>query len=373
MRSISVFGELKFEILSRGIRLHKRAKDVLAKISKEPQSMRSGLSSGIELILPGDIWVNAPVREHFAKKSPLILDTEDGKIVIRRGKNAIAYVAVLPRPAFYNLHTSDGISMKRIGSIRADRLSIGINDSCVFWADKNLRCKFCAIGHNPRTRIAVRTLAQVIETIEASLNDCVRPCTHLYLSGGSLPGKDRGICMYATYIEEIKENFDLHVHLNPMPPEDVTAIDSVFNVGLDEISFNIEIFDELAASRMIPGKYKAVSRSQYMRSLSYAVDLFGEKKVSSCLVIGLEDAPSATEGVEFLMSRGIIPKLSVFRPIVGSQLQRCDPPSLHFLLEIYHRCKEIAEEYALPLGPLCVPCQMHSLVIPRDCKDYFHF
>jgi len=373
MKKISRLGELKFEILSSGIQLQNRIKNTLSKISKEPQSMRSGISSGIELILPEDIWVNAPVKEHFTRKSPLLLDMENESIVLKKRKNIITHVTTLPRPAFYDKHTSDGIPMKKIGSIRADRLSIGINDSCIFWADKNLRCKFCAIGHNPESRIAMRTLSQVMETIGAALNDPIRPCKHLYLSGGALPGEDRGISLYSTYIKEIKENFDLHIHLNPMPPKDVTAIDSLFKAGLDEISFNIEVFDELIALEMIPGKYRAVPRSQYTRSLDYAVDLFGEKKVSSCLVIGLEDVHSAVDGVEFLVSRGVIPKLSIFRPIIGSLLQGCNPPDLHFLLEVYHESEEIAKEYGLPLGPLCIPCQMHSLVIPKSHEDYFHF
>jgi biotin synthase-related radical SAM superfamily protein len=158
-----------------------------------------------------------------------------------------------------------------------------------------------------------------------------------------------------------------------MPPKNVTAIDSVFEAGLDEISFNIEIFDEKTALKMIPCKCKVLSKSQYIKSLDYAVDLFGEKNVSSCLVVGLEDVHSAVNGVEFLMSRGVVPKLSVFRPTIGSLLQDCSPPSSSFLREVYIKSEEKTKEYDVPLGPLCIPCQMHSLTIPKDQKDYFYF
>jgi hypothetical protein len=186
MKCIGKLGRLKFEILSKGIQLPDKIRINLSKMSKEPQSMRSGLSSGIELILPEDIWVNAPVKEHFAKKSPLTLDIENGKFVVKKGNNFVTNVETLPRPAFYDKCTSDGILMKKIGSARADRLSISISRTCVFWANKNLRCKFCAIGHNLKSKISMRTLPQVIETIEAALTDPIRPCKHLYLTEGTL-------------------------------------------------------------------------------------------------------------------------------------------------------------------------------------------
>lgn len=335
--------------------------------------MRSGLSSGIELIFPDDTWVNAPVNEHFVKNSPLTLDMQDEKIVVKKGNDILTYAETLPKPTFYDKNTADGTQMKEIGSIRADRLSISISRSCVFWANRDLRCKFCAIGHNQESSTVMRTLSQVLETVEAALNDPIRPCKHLYLTEGALPGQDRGMHLYSTYIKGIKEHFDIHVHLNPMPPKDATALDSVFRVGLDEISFNIEVFDEKTALEMIPCKCKVVSRSQYVESLDYAVGLFGERNVSSCLVVGLEDIHSVLNGVEFLMSRGVIPKLSVFRPTIGSLLQECNPPSLPFLLEVYTQSEEMAREHGVPLGPLCIPCQMHSLTIPENNKDYFYF
>lgn len=254
MTSISKTSRLKFEILSKGIQLSDKTRSILSKISKAPQSMRFGLSSGIELIFPDDTWVNAPVNEHFVKNSPLTLDMQDEKIVVKKGNDILTYAETLPKPTFYDKNTADGTQMKEIGSIRADRLSISISRSCVFWANRDLRCKFCAIGHNQESSTVMRTLSQVLETVEAALNDPIRPCKHLYLTEGALPGQDRGMHLYSTYIKGIKEHFDKRA-----------------------------------------------------------------------------------------------------------------------LLEVYTQSEEMAREHGVPLGPLCIPCQMHSLTIPENNKDYFYF
>ncbi|MCK4798962.1 MAG: hypothetical protein KAT05_16425 [Spirochaetes bacterium] len=50
---------LKFEIFSNGIALANNVHNQLGKKIKEPLCLRSGLSSGLDIILPNNTWVNA--------------------------------------------------------------------------------------------------------------------------------------------------------------------------------------------------------------------------------------------------------------------------------------------------------------------------
>lgn len=366
-------GFLKFKILSQGLTINEEIKKNLGRSIKDTISLRSGLSSGIDIILPENIWVNAPINEWFAKESSLFLESRKSKFALVRNGKKLANITILPRPAYYDKITSDGIPMKKIGTMRGDRISIGINNYCIFWDNRRMRCKFCAIGINQNGEQLVKSPSQIIETIVAAINDPILSAKHVYLNSGAQPGLDSGFMEFSNIIQEIKNNFNIHVHLNPCPPKSKKYIDILYNAGLDEISFNLEIFDRKTAKKIIPGKYKIITQETTLKMLKYAVEIFGKGKVSSCLVVGLEDPNNTIKGVDLLASCGVIPKLSCFRPTRGSILENLHPPPLKTIVYIYNKAREVTDDNNIPLGPLCIPCQLHSLVLPTNRKDYFFF
>ena len=44
---------------------------------------RAGLGSGLEAVLPGDLWTNVPVVEPFAAESPYTVHHVDGRCELR--------------------------------------------------------------------------------------------------------------------------------------------------------------------------------------------------------------------------------------------------------------------------------------------------
>jgi hypothetical protein len=370
-KRVSDLQMLKFDILSVGLRVSEKVRVSIGVEIKEAVSMRSGLSSGLDLILPNNIWVNAPVNEWFVSQSQLELEYAE-KFFISKNGCFITEVKLLRRPAFYERYTSDKLLMKAVGSIRGDRLSISLTNSCVFWKNVRKRCRFCAIGNNKGIEIASKTETQILETVEAALRDPILPAKHVYLNSGAMPTPDGGAEKFSQIIRKIKSNFAVPVHLNPCPPEREKYIDELYQSGLDEISFNIEIVNPRIAQSIIPGKFRRFGLLHYYRMLEYAVKLFGERKVSSCIVVGLEDPISTIKGVEQLAMIGVVPKLSCFRPTAGSLLSDSRPPSADLMKFVYLQSQEIVKKYGVPLGPLCAPCQLHSLVFPKrkSCISY---
>ena len=53
---------------------------------------RAGLGSGLELLLPDDLWTNVPVVESFAASSPFSLNFHDGGYWVHRHGSAISPV-----------------------------------------------------------------------------------------------------------------------------------------------------------------------------------------------------------------------------------------------------------------------------------------
>lgn len=363
---------LKFQIMSKGVRIDEKVRAEIGREIKDTVSMRSGLSSGLDMILPDNIWVNAPINEWFVNQSGLELRQNRNRFVLRENGQVITEVKLLPRPAYYDRYTSDGVLMRTIGSTRGDRLSISITNSCVFWEDIRQRCKFCAIGRNDGGEVKAKKVSHILETIDAALHDPVLPIRHVYLNSGSMSGSDRGVRLFSRIVSAIKSNFTVHIHLNPCPPENEKYVDELYGSGLDEISFNVELIDKHIANEIIPGKFRSIGLNHYYRMLSYAAKLFGDRKVSSCLIVGLENPSATLEGVECLSQLGVISKLSCFRPVRGALLCDRKPPSVELMGFVYLRAREIAKTYGLPLGPLCIPCQLHSLVAP-DLRSGHYF
>ena len=70
------------------------------------------------------------------------------------------------------------------------------------------------------------------------------------------------------------------------------------------------------------------------------------------------------QGIRELCQIGVMPILSVFRPIPGTNTEDIVPPSNQFLRKIYTTGTSICSEFALHLGPECPACQNNTLSLP---------
>ena len=84
---------------------------------------------------------------------------------------------------------------------------------------------------------------------------------------------------------------------------------------------NMELFSDAAWETIIPGKHQHIGKQRYLKALEYAVSIFGPINTRSILIVGLEDARHTIEGAATLASMGVMPILSPFRPLEGSDLE----------------------------------------------------
>lgn len=94
--------------MSRGIQITASATAALVgEDEAKPLSVGDYVTtSGLTLVLPGDIYANANFREDFCKKSENILDY-DGKLIIR-SPYGLWPVSCLPVPSYYDKRLSSG-------------------------------------------------------------------------------------------------------------------------------------------------------------------------------------------------------------------------------------------------------------------------
>ncbi len=357
---------LKLELLSLGLGVSDSAYEQMASKQKEPTMIRAGVGgSGIDLILEKEIWVNAPVKEPFAKRSPFSLRATGSNLIIAKNDDVIQKVQLVPQPGYYDRMTSTGIPMKRIGRIQGDFFAVAIDNSCYFWGDYEgevgTNCKYCVIGFNKdRTEESHKTIDEVVEVYREALKE--KYCRHISINAGAYGPPGRGHEIHAEYVRAIKENFHgtgSWVRICPAPPEDESYIDILLEAGADHLGYCYEIYDPTIYSKICPGKFKyidkGVAHQQYDRMLKYAVSMMGRGTIHSNIIAGLEPKESTAKGLDHLGKMGVVPRVLVFRPLIGSRLQYLPPPERAELVYIYRKFKEIIEEkYGLDVFcPVC--------------------
>src|SRR5512134_3649960 len=92
---------LKLDLYCRGIRLDPSC-TVEEHGGRKILRTRAGLGSGLEAILPGDLWTNIPVTEAFVQDSPYTLHHRDGGFwVDHEDLGPVAPIRLSPRPSWY--------------------------------------------------------------------------------------------------------------------------------------------------------------------------------------------------------------------------------------------------------------------------------
>lgn len=365
-------GLIKFEILASGLRISDQTRHFIAH-AKGPIRTRSGASGGLDIVLPHHIHVNSPVNERFASRSQLLLDVDGGNLVIKRDQQTLCGVKLQPTPRYYALTTSNGMPMVKVGQLcSGDRFCYGMTGPyCVFWKT-NSRCKFCSIGLNKDHDAARKTVGQMLETLALAVEDPVMPAKHVLLGGGTPNVEDGGAVLAAELCKVIKKRFDLSCYVMICAPSENEYIDLLWEAGVDELGMNLEFYSDSAWRQFTPGKAKYIGKERYFEALEYAVSRFGPNNTRSILIVGLEDPEYTIEGAERLASMGVMPILSPFRPLDGTEMEDVRGFDHNAYFEIYTEVHTKAMHYGIPTGPTCIPCQNNTLALPLPGSIY-HF
>lgn len=363
-------GLLKFELLASGVSVSPGARHYLEG-AKRPTRTRSGASGGLDIVLPHDVHVNVPLHEKFASQSSLTLDCVLEKLVVRRGEDILAPVELQPIPQYYSLHTSDGFPMVKIGQMcSGDRFCYGMTGAyCWFWK-RERRCKYCSIGLNQDRDTSQKTKQQMLEALARAVDDPCTPAKHVLIGGGTPKGEDMGAILASELCQAIKKHFELSCYVMISAPLKNEYIDMLHDAGADELGMNIEFYSDSAWEAIIPGKHRHIGKMRYLEALEYAASLFGSINTRSLLIVGLEDPIFTVEGAEKLASLGVMPILSPFRPLTGTEIEdRFGFDHLTYW-RIYVEVLQRAAKYNIPVGPTCISCQNNVLALPIPNGQY---
>jgi uncharacterized radical SAM superfamily protein len=321
--------ELEIDLLCRGLRV---ADGVRLDDARPVGDARSGLGSGLELEIERDawftrsVWVNAPVRERFARTSPYLLRTgARGSPEILDERSGHPYPVRLPRvPAWSSRPTSSDVPMGCIGVLHGTHLAIEVNPVCAFWHyEPALNCRFCTTGRRAHDEGGeAKSIVAVVETCVAASEES--GVTVVELAGG-FQGT-RGIRFMEPYVRAIKEETDLFVAAHLEPERDFRQYDRLLAAGVDQLTFSVELMDPSWFAEICPGKALVLGQQLAWDAMRYVIDRMPAGHVAGEIIAGLEPVDRTIEGIDAIASAGAVPVVCIFRPTSGSGLERLEPP-----------------------------------------------
>ena len=325
---------LKLELAVSGLRL---APELASEPGfARPTTARDFASREIEIVLPEDIVAQCPISPSMSANSPFELGLKNDRFLLIDSRSANAEptpVSVIPAPQFYNLETSLGTPMWKIGTVQAGYISIDPSTSCGF-ATKDAACKFCTLsGSSPKAPEQLAEIEDVVEVVRAAFDEGA--AEFVYFNTGYFDRDDGGFEILAPYIEAVKKHVDTLVAVQSHPPRQNKWIDRIYAAGVDALSYSIEIYDPDILRELCRGRSEFVGRERYYEALDYAVTIFPSGTVWSDLVVGLEPPESTIAGIDKLTEMGVLPVLSLFRPLEESGLADVSPPDPASVAPIY--------------------------------------
>ncbi len=343
----------KISLLNQGCSITQNAVNVL----QEKGTIKEAVFHAVDFYGFHGIPINAPVNLKFTDFSPFTIDTDDHKnLRLYYYNTIISNIEVELKPDWTNETTSSGISYGRIAYLSTDRLRLKHEGVCYFKIHEK-GCHFCNI---PKSNIMISN-SDLEEVIEKLMK---KPAFRHVLIGGGSGSPETEYQQIRFIAQKIREvNPQIPIYLMSLPPRDLQILDLYQQAGINEIAFNIEIFDRTLAKRLMPGKGE-IPLNHYLDALEYGTMLWGKTgNVRTALIVGLNDTFSLLHGMELLCQKGIQPMLSVFRPLPDTKLEWMVPPSNQSLMDIYKQAQEICHTYHLTLGPSCDACKNNMLAL----------
>ena len=337
MSTIPNPAQLKLELSVKGVRIDPTLRTVSD--ATGAALVRGANTRGVQLLLPEAVIASVPVDEETAGASPFLLSGQNGECTLQRNGDHVQ-VRVLPQPSFYDRTTSTGRPMSQVAGVYGSFVAINPAAACGY-SLRGAPCRFCRVG----TRVSQEdgfpmSVAEVVEVVRATFNEGV--ADFVYFNTGYFDPEDGGIEFLEPYIRAVKRHFDTFIAVQLHPPRTNRWIDRTYALGVDALSYSVEIHDPASLEKHCPGRARYLGRGRYYEALQYAAVIFPSGTIWSDLIVGLEPIESTRQGIDALTAIGVLPVLSLYRPLSGPQLRQVQLPEIDDLrstfAHLYHAC-----------------------------------
>ncbi len=364
-------GELEIDLFCNGLRIDPAC--TLRKDARAISRTRAGLGSGLELVIPGDLkdlWLNVPVEEDFAARSPFLLTTDGEAYRVRDERNGESYdVRVPTEPAWYRERTSRGTLMKEVGVLQGTYLGIYVSNSCMYWyGDKAENCKFCTTGYNVGVNeVAQKDVDDVVEV--AARAKAESGVTFVHFNTGYQ--NEKGLEQIAPYIKAVKEKVGALIGVQAVPPADrgeLWQYDWLRELGADHFSFCYEFHDPKVFAELLPGKQRTVGQRAFFDAMEYCQAKMPKGACSGEIIAGVEPIETTLAAIDYITGLGSFPTVCIFRPVIGSDMEHYPSPRYDDMVRVMRHMYLACRKAGIPIG--AAPNIEVSLIVNPDDAAY---
>ncbi|MCB9834235.1 MAG: radical SAM protein [Planctomycetes bacterium] len=300
-------------------------------------------------------------------------EEEGGGCRLELDGRPLAEVEFAPTPPYYGLSTADGVPLiETAPSIEwGYLLYLTVFRMCQYFG-RDEECQFCDINHNfrqqredERVYNAVKPVARMVEALRLIIDSGARAEAYT-ITGGSITGRLQGLeeaDWYLRYAEAIEQaypgRFIGKMVIQALPAAEVRRIR---DTGIQIYHPNYEIWDKALFEAVCPGKSRYVGRDEWIERILAAAEIFPPWSVIPNFVAGIEMSrphgfateeeawASTGEGLEFFMSRGVMPRFTVWCPEPYSVLGEGGngPASLRYHVGMLKTWRSVKEKLGAP-------------------------
>ncbi len=144
--------------------------------------------------------------------------------------------------------------------------------------------------------------------------------------------------------------FGLLVGVQLAPEKDFSRYDELAALGVDHLSFCVELLDPEWFARICPGKARVHGQQLYFAAMQYAAALLPRGAVSGEIIAGIEPVEQTIAAVDRITALGAFPTVCIFRPTAGSDMESWPPPDYEAMRRVMARVYDACRAQWLPIG-----------------------
>ncbi|MGQ0670942.1 MAG: MSMEG_0568 family radical SAM protein [Actinomycetota bacterium] len=308
--------------------------------------------------------VTFPFISEYVASSPFVLRRDGKGWDLYREDHRLAGAQIPPRPKIYDLETADGIPYWKIALLHLDSLASTVIQTCVYWGNED-QCRFCGIEVSLEAgrTIPVKRPEQLAEVAKAAKE--LDGAADVTLTTGTARSPDKGALYVAKCAKAIKDASGLPVQAQFEPPEDLSGLEAVREMGVDAVGMHVESFDPKVLEWVAPAKARTGVEG-YFRAWERAVELFGRGQVSTYVILGMGEDPNVTvAGCRRAVDMGVYPFVVPLRPVPGSLMEDFLPPPPDYVESMYRQVVPYVVSHGLGSWDVragCARCQACSVM-----------
>ncbi len=322
-----------------------------------------GFVQGAVLLLGGKRPVNTAILDAMVRNEQAVeLAFKDGVFQLNFEGRAFTCTpleqpAVLREPGPFGVPWTEYVRMHSPSTVFLTPLR-----ECIF-AVRGEICQFCTYKGDRMRAAPLKDMISVLTDLREHLGVPF----DVAIGSGTPNLRDHGARYFSRLAESIFSATDAGISVEMVPPHELGDLAILKRSHVDSLIMSIEIWDEAIKRVVCPGK-SYVNREHYRAAWRAGTDLFGRGKVSSVLIVGLEPAESTMEGIDTLVSEGVIPTLIPFRPYDDTALASHPLTSadLYTRLSKYNAALLAKHGLSPSMQAACTKCQGCSLDDPMN-------